>query len=562
MKLGIFAALVIAIAARTAAAEPRVVFSPPSYTTLPPDPVVYLFEPGTIESPLAVDMTYDDSDAGELVRAWPVARHVYRVPLSTGRHDLVHLRYGGEDITYRIGGAAPSHHVEAVLGYAGRALEIGVRGDAVAYRVEWEARSWDELVGGTVRRAYLPIERGDDYDRVTIRGGDVPAHAFDLPRMTRLVALFADGGEQAVSIGAQRLDDDPGPRDRPISVAPGSVTPAPPPAPDEPAWWPFALFPLVTVVACGVLARRAAIAAVATLLVTIALARPAAAECAEPRTRISPPTGASLAVDPVLYVFAPLDDPTAAIAAWQGGARLRVDVDRVDQRPAWSVYRVTIHDSHAGELIVAYPDGTATYALAAHAPADHAALFATELVEDHWMCSRTVGVSFATRGNAVAYRLDWLDADRPGLIASAYLPITTDVLGGANTFVGMLSCIGYDVPTDAFLAPTPVELVALFADGREAAVPLGMIRIDEDRGVLRAPEDYAFGAAMDPAPPAPPPRARWAVDAFPMTAPEPLWPALLIAGASGTVGGGALMGLALRVRRRRRVPARVGQLAD
>ncbi len=295
--------------------------------------------------------------------------------------------------------------------------------------------------------------------------------------------------------------------------------------------------------------------------------RAAAAECGARHSMITPPPEQVLPIDPIVFVFEPGWGAHAQLEARQGGRLVALDEVQVGESQAWHVYRVAFHGTREGELVVHYASdyaseddgGRATYRLAHAAPPDHAELLAAQTIDYSWPCSYSRGVSLATRGNAIAYRVEWREPSGRGDIATAYLPAldlwTGDEIrfeGGRNVFVGHLSCNGHDVPDGAFAEPTPVELVALFADGREAAIPIGMVQIDGEGHRLRAPEDFASPAILAPPPPPaaapPPPRA---------DAPPSRWPAIALVTAATAIFAASI----LRPRRRRRRAA-IGQLAD
>lgn len=313
----------------------------------------------------------------------------------------------------------------------------------------------------------------------------------------------------------------------------------------------------------------AALTALAALGATVTSA---AAECGEPRPRISPPDAARVPIDPHVYLFIEADT-WATRDDWmrieQDGRGLPFHTTELGRNGTELVLRLDISTDVASPLTIWYgpSDGwdnaVVTY-IVEHEPApDQARLVAAARVVDRWSCSFTDALGLEIIGNAVAYRLEWARsaealAARP--MGKAWLwphPADAELRAAAGPYattdqllIGHESCRGRTIPAGALDEPRATRLVALFADGHEAVIDTGMLQIGH--GTARLPE-LGGQAAVSPV-------------VAPATSPAPVeieltlpWSALVATAASGAC---AALGVVLALRSRRRRAGSIGTLGD
>ena len=278
--------------------------------------------------------------------------------------------------------------------------------------------------------------------------------------------------------------------------------------------------------------------------------RDAAAQCAVPRTLISPADGAILPPNPTLYAF--LGRTEDKIVVTRNGKPVPFMTRGIAHVQAWDVVSVSIALATPGPIEVAYEDDRPPmhYTIAAIAPADHATLVASEAIDDEWTCSFTRGVQLDVVGDAVAYRLEIapdVTALRGGRYQSAYLYPRPSELRRADApatlLIGHLSCRGWDLPDGLAIDDGGyARLVAIYADGREHAEELGYLRI-ADRAI-DPPDWYDGMLSLDP-------------NATPVARPAPIEPSFPWLAMLGSAIAGALLVLA---RPRRRARGVVGRL--
>ncbi|MCE9572040.1 MAG: hypothetical protein K8W52_02670 [Deltaproteobacteria bacterium] len=219
--------------------------------------------------------------------------------------------------------------------------------------------------------------------------------------------------------------------------------------------------------------------------------------------RISP-HGEHVPIDPHVYVWIPdyaLPVEGDEFRVEQGDEVAPTRVAMLGRAPAGTAFRLDISASGPEPIRVYGPGGDeiAYYTIDPAPVVDRAMVVAAWHLVDEWSCSYTDAIALEVTGAAIAYRLEWARtaaelAIRP--TGRAWLDPgelefdLVDDLGPdalpPQVLIGYDSCRGSTVPEGALQQPRATRLVALFADGREAAIDTGVMQYSH--GLVRLPE--------------------------------------------------------------------------
>lgn len=241
--------------------------------------------------------------------------------------------------------------------------------------------------------------------------------------------------------------------------------------------------------------RHIALALVLSLGLVGALAASASAECAMPRTFLSPATGASLPADPVLYVFSPQwhdEAPVISVHRIDTGEDEEVEakVELVSESGAFRVHRVQVDldepSANIGlEVVGPYETLEARYLLnAGWKPTAARTVEITSQTHDSlmWTCSyqNSLNLELDAPTDAVAFRVEWASTEddfKAGKRESVVLPtsmstfFSRDESAAATKPVlelGHANCQGFTFRwADESDAAIAAGVVALLPDGTE-----------------------------------------------------------------------------------------------
>jgi hypothetical protein len=204
--------------------------SPSPHTAVPLDPHIFLFIPPGTASPPTMTVTLDDAPVPYRItlRSQSEAANVFEVAVAARRDGQLEITFADLDLgslhyvvaRYPVSHAAAVTAVEHVASRRTcsftQAIALTVRGDAVAYYLEWGAQPAD-LRRGSVERTWL---NGFTYGRrpwdlphtsrvlighLSCRGYNLPPEALATPRPSWVVAVFADGTEAVIFTGLLHL---------------------------------------------------------------------------------------------------------------------------------------------------------------------------------------------------------------------------------------------------------------------------------------------------------------------------------------------------------------------
>jgi hypothetical protein len=247
----------------------------------------------------------------------------------------------------------------------------------------------------------------------------------------------------------------------------------------------------------------------AAVLLTLALAPAAHAECARP-TWIGTPTGSVLPEHGSLYIY----DSGYSYNAYSD-LKETVFSDGVPHR--WAETRVSddiLRVDYAAGLATTMQVGVGwapvTYTIDPmwKAPADAPRVLQYWHQVSEWTCSRTDSVMIQIDQPTAAFRVRWTNLDDIGSTREYIEPAQTGDNGRSVLELGKHNCIGeMHIRPEELAAGGVLELVAIRFDGSEVAVTGLPEMIDtsemrtSDGGIEEA---IGYATPLPPAPPAPP----------------------------------------------------------